>query len=929
MRARWLSRGFPIVFALCGAIAMVMPVSAADLDSEETLREQAMALAEEQAPDPQLKGNVLLKVEQVTQPPFVGGAYTTPLTNPWTSSEIFSAGTWITEAGGGGPQNINVTPLSLSSTQAQNVVTQEVMTIGNTGDQALTWSIVEEPDSVVVSAGGGLAPRPPAAGAVGARGYTPDATPPIEYESPEDFAEGFNDITLLPGLGWFFQNNSQPLGSTEWFQGDDTAFPAHAGAPTAYIAANFDNTSGGEGTISNWMLTPQIALADGGTISFWTRTVSGSLYPDRLEVRLSTAGSSTNVGTLATDVGDFTTLLLSINPTLALGGYPEVWTRYTATLAGIPGGAAGRVGFRYWVTDGGPVGNNSNYIGIDTVEYASSAPSLCQSPADVPWLSEAPVGGTTAGGAATPVQVSFDSTGLPIGTYNANLCVTSDDPDPGPGNGTDLVIVPVELNVIPGANPSISLVKTVGTVAGVCATTDAITVVAGTTVYYCCEVTNTGDVTLYLHDLVDDQLGTLFTGLLYSLAPGASVNTVQAFRSIPAVINTTTTNTATWTAYVAGGPSAQATDTATVTAIPPRCPTGYEQVTLLTEGFEGGFPPAGWAVLNNGGACVWTNTDPGARGNLTGGAGLFAIADSDACGSGSIMNTDMRTPVLDLTGMIDPLVSYWTDYNDIGTGGDIATLEVSTDGGGTWVSVLTWDEDHRGPLFVEQAIPGAGENDVMIRWNYTDATYDWWWEVDDVVVTACMSEIMPEPLVCDGPTVAFDAGPPADWTVIDNAGSGVVWTSIAGSGEAGNYTNGSGDAASVSSDVFGMAEFDTELRTPPIDTTGWVSVHLSYTANYQNYTDLDYLDVDVSTDGGSSWTTVLSWNEDHGTFRSPPGEDVVLDISAVADDQPSVILRWHYYDPNWPDWDWYAQIDNAALICDEIIPVELMGISVE
>ena len=88
--------------------------------------------------------------------------------------------------------------------------------------------------------------------------------------------------------------------------------------PTAYIGANYNNT-GDLGTISNWMLTPEIALANGDTISFWTRTADGSIWPDRLEMRLSTAGASTNVGTTATSVGDFTTVLVEVNPTLAAG----------------------------------------------------------------------------------------------------------------------------------------------------------------------------------------------------------------------------------------------------------------------------------------------------------------------------------------------------------------------------------------------------------------------------------------------------------------------------------------------------------------------------------------------------------------------------------------------------------------------------------
>src|SRR5204863_1258149 len=63
--------------------------------------------------------------------------------------------------------------------------------------------------------------------------------------------EGFDDITNLPG--WFMINHSEPLGVTNWFQGNNAVFPAFDGAPTAYIAANFNNTAD-VGTISNWLL---------------------------------------------------------------------------------------------------------------------------------------------------------------------------------------------------------------------------------------------------------------------------------------------------------------------------------------------------------------------------------------------------------------------------------------------------------------------------------------------------------------------------------------------------------------------------------------------------------------------------------------------------------------------------------------------------
>ncbi|MDV7390296.1 hypothetical protein RZS08_03030, partial [Arthrospira platensis SPKY1] len=89
---------------------------------------------------------------------------------------------------------------------------------------------------------------------------------------------------------------------------------------------------------------------------------------------------------------------------------------------------------------------------------------------------------------------------------------------------------------------SIEIEKTVGTVDGVCAATSSIDVPAGTEVYYCYTVTNTGDVTLNLHDLDDDVLGTILAGFNFALAPGASVNTVAAGLSIPYVANASVTN---------------------------------------------------------------------------------------------------------------------------------------------------------------------------------------------------------------------------------------------------------------------------------------------------------------------------------------------------------------------------------------------------
>lgn len=192
----------------------------------------------------------------------------------------------------------------------------------------------------------------------------------------QSLTEGFDDITTLPAAGWVQTNHSEPLGISSWFQGT-LAFPAQAGAANSYIAANYQNTAGA-GTISNWLLTPTRTFVDGDTVSFWTRAPAAPTYPDRLELRMSTNGSSSDVGTTSTDVGDFTVLMLSVNPTLitngAPGGYPTTWTEFTGTVSGVPVPTSGRFALRYFVTNGGPSGANSTFIGIDSFAFTTSTP---------------------------------------------------------------------------------------------------------------------------------------------------------------------------------------------------------------------------------------------------------------------------------------------------------------------------------------------------------------------------------------------------------------------------------------------------------------------------------------------------------------------------------------------------------------------------
>ncbi|MBK7405302.1 MAG: choice-of-anchor J domain-containing protein [Phycisphaerales bacterium] len=142
------------------------------------------------------------------------------------------------------------------------------------------------------------------------------------------------------------------------------------------------------------------------------------------------------------------------------------------------------------------------------------------------------------------------------------------------------------------------------------------------------------------------------------------------------------------------------------------------------------------------------------------------------------------------------------------------------------------------------------------------------------------------------------------WTVVNNTG-GPAWDTNSFYTD-GNYTNGSGLCAMVDSDEV-PGEFDTELVSGVFTVPAGSS--LNFTANYANFAYLDYFDVDINT--GSGWSNLLSWNEDHGGFYSTPGEDVSLSLASYGGSSAQV--RFHYYDPNTGDWDWYIQVDNVRV----------------
>lgn len=184
-------------------------------------------------------------------------------------------------------------------------------------------------------------------------------------------SEDFSSTSTMSTNGWLFINNSNPVGAAGWAQGNSSAFAAQSGAPTEFVGVGYGAVGGSSGAASAWLLSPLMTFSQYTVVTFYTRTeTDNGGFADHMEVRASTAGGS-SVGATSSSVGDFTSLLLDINPTLDPNGYPTGWTKYTLDFGALAVTGTGRIAFRYSVPD---ITTSGDYIGLDTMTASTPEP---------------------------------------------------------------------------------------------------------------------------------------------------------------------------------------------------------------------------------------------------------------------------------------------------------------------------------------------------------------------------------------------------------------------------------------------------------------------------------------------------------------------------------------------------------------------------
>lgn len=274
----------------------------------------------------------------------------------------------------------------------------------------------------------------------------------------------------------------------------------------------------------------------------------------------------------------------------------------------------------------------------------------------------------------------------------------------------------------------------------------------------------------------------------------------------------------------------------------------------INEDFNAAFPPLGWTIVNNGTVAnnVWKRNDVWGRVNLTLGTGTAAAADSDMAGPGSgPFNTELWSPAIKMPAAPRNLrfKSAYSSYT-----GQTGTLEVSTNGGGTWTNLLTVTVTAVAQPTIN--LTAYANQTIVLRWKFVSPSWAYYWQVDDV-----RTETIPTPPPApvsqwiqnwDG---VVAPALPADWTKATVTGT-PVWTVV-------TALTSPTATPHTAANMLKFNSFDVSsgtarmMRTTANDLStgaGYLRFWMYHDTGYSS--NADRVNAQVSTDGGTIWQTV-------------------------------------------------------------------------
>lgn len=337
----------------------------------------------------------------------------------------------------------------------------------------------------------------------------------------------------------------------------------------------------------------------------------------------------------------------------------------------------------------------------------------------------------------------------------------------------------------------------------------------------------------------------------------------------------------------------------------PRGPVG--RVTGTVTSAADGEPIAG-VTIDDGTRDTTTGTD--GRYSLTVPAGETTVtatvygyesqSDTFAVDEGGAVTRDFALvpqPVVTVGGRVtDGSGHGWPLYAKIDVAGkpgdpvftDPVTGEWSTTVAGDTTYSITATPQYPGYQTVTREVPVGGDT----------TTVDLAVPVEAACVAAGYNGSYGDPLLTED---FADTTTPEGWSVVNRTEDG-GW-SFEDLGGRGNLTGGSGGFAIIDSDELGSGKSqDTDLVSPPLDLSETNAPVLRFNSDYWALGN-DSADIDVTTDGGETWTNV--WHQT-SSLRGPRVEEVPLTPAAGAAEAQ---VRFRFAG----SFSWWWQVDDIVL----------------
>lgn len=159
-----------------------------------------------------------------------------------------------------------------------------------------------------------------------------------------------------------------------------------------------------------------------------------------------------------------------------------------------------------------------------------------------------------------------------------------------------------------------------------------------------------------------------------------------------------------------------------------------ETMVIFETDFTGGLPN-GWSVVDGfADDRTWSTDNPGGRSSPYW-SGEFMIVESQNPATFG-MDEELVTQAFDCSAYERITLSFSHDFKYDYS--EICQVDVRNDGG-SWQTMAHYQcADASGEEKIDLTAVAAHKDNVQIRWHYYDATYDWYWGIDNIELTGIL-----------------------------------------------------------------------------------------------------------------------------------------------------------------------------------------------